>query len=249
MRVSHYTRLSAVTLLVVSVAFVALLFWSQNQLNAANGQRLHYQIIKESASLGVIASLQNYLLQGNAALLVEAETNLQALQQQLTQLPQEIAEPVEQHVLQLLQKTQTDYRAIGKLSGDPMALLKIAEQEMLNSTRGLLRYASEGYVNNPNVAALFTESAADSARLIYQLSQARVQLLNGQSEAQQHMDSLLSQFNEVTRALQKLPLLAVYHQQEIDEFALGEQETVAEEKGELLVADLASLVRRYPSRS
>ena len=81
MRVSHYTRLSAVTLLVVSVAFVALLFWSQNQLNAANGQRLHYQIIKESASLGVISSLQNYLLQGNAALLVEAETNLQALQQ------------------------------------------------------------------------------------------------------------------------------------------------------------------------
>ena len=246
MRVSHYTRASAVTLFLVSVAFVVLLFWAQRQLDAANGQRIQYQAIKEKAGLGVVAKLQNYLLQGDATLLVEMESQLQELEAQLQSLPVEVATPVAEQINLLLEKTQSDYRALGKLSGDPMALLKTAEREMMDQTRALLRYASEGHQNAPETAHNYTELSSDVAGLIYQLSQSRIQLFNGQLEAHQHIDSLLSQLNDITRTMTKLPLLEVYAEVEVDEFALGEDEDEAEEKGEALITELASLARRYP---
>lgn len=235
------------TLFVVSVAFVVLLIWAQRQLDGANEQRMQYQAIKESASLGVVAKLQNYLLQGDATLLVETEKELQELQSQLETLPTEVANPVAQQIQLLLKKTQSDYRALGKLSGDPMALLKIAEREMMDQARALLKYAAEGNANAPENAYRYTSLSSDVASLIYQLSQSRVQLFSGQMEADKHINSLLKQLNDNVRAIQRLPLLGVYAEVEVDEFALGDDDEEAEEKGESHASELASLTRRYPA--
>lgn len=235
------------TLFLVSVAFVVLLIWAQRQLDAANQQRIQYQSIKETASLGVVAKLQNYLLQGDATLLIEAEEQLLELQAQLEILPTEAATPVDQQIQLLLEKAQSDYRALGKLSGDPMALLKIAEREMMDQARALLRYAADGHENSPVNASQYTNLGADVSGLVYQLGQARVQLFNGHMEAERHINALLSQLTDNVRAMQSLELLGLYTEVEVDEFALGDDEEEAEEKGELIIAELASLTRRYPS--
>lgn len=247
MRVSHYTRFSAATLFAVSMTFVALLIWGQNRLNEANKQRQTYQSIKESASLGVVASLQSYLLQGDATLLVKTEQQLQTLEAQLAPLPDHVATPIQQQTQLLLSKTQSDYRALGKLSGDPMALLKVAEREMLYSARSLLRYANEGIAKSPADARQYTELSADITDMVYQLSQSRIELLSGHVEAQTHFNSLLSQLNGISQMLQKLPLLGLYTEVEADEFSLGGEEEEAEEKGQLLIDELTSLIRRYPT--
>ncbi|MBD1390223.1 methyl-accepting chemotaxis protein [Neiella sp. HB171785] len=246
MRVSHYSRFSTITLFSVSLAFMAMLYWAKGQLNGASEQRTTYQTIKEAASLGVVASLQNYLLTGDAVLLVEVEQRLRKLEQDLATLPPSISAPISEQVNLLLQKTQSDYRAIGKLSGDPMALLKNAEREMLSSSKSLIRYAADGYDNNPNAARQFTDISADVASLLHELSDARQDLFNSQPQARQHIATLVNNLAELSRRIQALPLLGVYLEVEQDEFALGDDDEAAEEVGELAVAELASLIKRYP---
>ncbi|GGA88917.1 methyl-accepting chemotaxis protein [Neiella marina] len=246
MRVSHYSRFSAITLFSVSLAFTGMLYWAKGQLNDSSEQRTTYQTIKEDASLGVVASLQNYLLKGDAVLLVEVEQRLMKLNQDLATLPPQISAPISEQVALLLSKTKSDYRAIGKLSGDPMALLKNAEREMLASSKALIRYAADGYDNKPAAARQFTDISADIASLLHELSDARQDLFNNQPQARDHINKLVSNLEELSRRIQALPLLGVYLEAEEDEFALGDEEEEAEEIGELAVADLASLIKRYP---
>lgn len=247
MRVSHYSRFSAITLFSVSLAFTGMLYWAQAQLTAASEQRSQYEDIKQSASIGIIATLQNYLLKGDAVLLVEVEQRLTALSTQLNVLPRQIAEPVQQQVNLLLGKTQTDYRAIGKLSGDPMALLKNAEREMLANSKVLIRYAADGANSKPDLARQFTDASVDIASLLHELSESRQDLFVNPGQAHDHINILISKLAASSRTLNGLPLLGVYAETEEDEFALGDDDDDAEELGESAVAELASLIRRYPA--
>ncbi|MCM2681062.1 methyl-accepting chemotaxis protein [Echinimonas agarilytica] len=247
MRVSHYARFSAVALFSVSVAFVGLLFWVQQQLDLSDKQRGQYELIKETASMGVVAALQKYLAQGDAVVLIEVEERLHQLDEELVNLPGAAAAPIREQVQLLLDKTKSDYRAIGKLSGDPMALLKISEREMLSSAKSLIRYASEGHANNPFVARNYADLSTDSILLVHELSQARIDLLSGHASGDDHLTSLLNDLASTASEVVGLPLLEVYHEAEVDEFALGDDDSELEEKGELARDELMSLARRYPS--
>ncbi|MBW8192259.1 methyl-accepting chemotaxis protein [Neiella marina] len=247
MRVSHYSRFSAITLLSVSLAFIGMLYWAQGQLNTSSEQRSQYEDIKHTATLDIIAALQNYLLKGDAVLLVEVEQRLNGLAEQLAPLPPQIAAPVQQQVNLLLSKTQTDYRAIGKLSGDPMALLKNAEREMLASSKSLIRYAADGAGNDPQTARRFTSIGIDLSSLLHELSEARQDLFVNPSQTRDHINTLVNKLATLSRQLNELPLLGIYAEVEVDEFSLGDDEEETEELGAMAIAELTSLIRRYPS--
>jgi methyl-accepting chemotaxis protein len=125
---------------------------------------------------------------------------------------------------------------------------------MLAYNRSLSRYALQSVLSNDNPlnntrsdADNYQSLSQDLPQLVYQLSQLTTALILENDPSRQ--DSLAHSLVELEKwhqALAKLPLLGIYTLEEVDEFALGDDEPVRIDMGERPKAELLSLALRYP---
>ncbi len=251
MRISTFSRTTAFTQLVMSVVLAVVIVWSFSTFETSRNKTRDYMALKELALVDLSLAIDNYLRSGDTLQLSDAETIVeQLIVDGSTVLPASSSTPFVKALQGFKQNVQTRYRALGKLSGNEQGLLENAERELIGSADSLIEYALEGYSIKPQnidsatrMIGIAKEISADTLSTAHQ----RQHYFSSADPAlQQALKQRFERQQKTITRLAALSLLGVYAEAEVDEFALGEPEE-AEDRGEAIIAELSSLLRRYPA--
>ena len=144
MRVSSFTRLLAVLLTLASILLAATLFWSSQTLIGIEQQDNAYNKLKNTIIIDLKSYLDDYLEQGDSQYLTKASALISKIKaQQLAGLPNELAATLNTQLTELDDDINGKYRALGKLSGNEMALLDNSIRQMAGSASSLIGYAKK----------------------------------------------------------------------------------------------------------
>lgn len=242
MRVSHFSRLSSLSLSLVSLLFLGLLAWGNIKLEEQKQLDQHFQQIKQRVQVNVVTSLSQYLQSGDTLLLSNAAETLTGVQQQLAELDSERLTRLQQSVQDLLQKTNSDYRALGKLAGSKNELVLNAERSLSNELSRLMDYAEFGIETQPETAQRYIALANDVMQELVHLIHIRQQLSQGDSSAK--YQPILDNLKQTVAQLESLPLLGIKEELPDQSMMLVQRE--AKDLGIGILSELNSLLNRYP---
>ncbi|RUO66303.1 Methyl-accepting chemotaxis protein [Pseudidiomarina planktonica] len=242
MRVSVFSRISALVLTALSVLFLGVLLWANTQINYFDNQSRSYQHIEQSIQSDVVAPLNSYLLSGNAVLLGEAREAITGVLTNEVVQGNSLFTQLSGQLEQIQQQIDTDYRAIGKLSGAANGLIINAENGLSNEIASLVDYANEGRTDSPQVAGDYLTGASELIQLLSQLIHQREAMLSNGSEAT--LTNTLGDMQQTIEKLAELPLLGVMETLPDQSMVLVPRE--AKDLGAGIIGELQSLVRRYP---
>ncbi|OOV95929.1 chemotaxis protein [Pseudomonas sp. MF6396] len=252
MRLKLLTNLNTLLLVTVCLALGATLWWSQRALEQPYLLMERYLALSQQFQNQVARNTQDYLNSGDALRHATALQSTQDLQQELAQLPDELAAQLRPSLDTLQAFTANELLAAGKLAGDPQALLLQAERELGANLEQLARYAHDS--GHPE-AAHYQSALLEASLHLGRLSLARDKLVSsGRSELADEVERELQLIITQAKALDALPLLGVTAAVEsgADDFAAmmglqSEATTSAEDVGVALKRELGSLLARYPA--
>lgn len=252
MRLKFLTSINSGLLVAVCLSLTATLWWSQRAMQQPITLMQQYLTLTEHFGRQVSIPTLEYLESGNALLQKQAEQALQELSADLASLPPHIAEGLEPSLNQLIQFTQHELLAAGKLAGNPSGLLLQAEREIADTLNQLMRYADSA---SHHEASQYQTPLFAALRHLQRLSHARERLLSN------HEDSLLievqrelEQLQRNNQQLQSLELLEVYEESSshsnsfstlLGLAASDPHETLNADQGIALKRNLQSLLQRY----
>ncbi|EGM68032.1 methyl-accepting chemotaxis protein [Shewanella sp. HN-41] len=250
MKISTLSLSASALLLLLAGLLAAVVLWSSDQRQHIEQQAQTLQSIQQDFLVGVRRDLDGYLANGTANQLEQAKAKLIVIKTQLTELNLAATGSADNELQlslnQFIQDLDTKYRAAGKLAANPRQLLAHAESEMLDYNRRLGSYADKGLVINAVVAEQYLQLSRNLPSIVYQLSQLTDGYLIGKNQQLKGiLDSTSKELTHWHDALNALPLIGVYEQQEADEFALGGSEPEQIEIGESDRSELLSLANRY----
>ncbi|WP_416307221.1 methyl-accepting chemotaxis protein [Neptunicella sp. SCSIO 80796] len=248
MKISTFARGTLITLLSTTVILASVMYWAASSVTATQHKMEQYQQLRYLLTLSFPRLLEVYLGNGDVVTLTEAEQLLvEQVEPLLGQFNQDIAGDISQQVAQLRENMQTRYRALGKMSGNQQMLLLNAENEMVSYAESLIEYGVQGIANYPDVAIQQINSATGLSTNILQLAHLREDyILTGEPHQLDNLLQLNEQMQQEVQQVEQRRLLDIFAQSTSspDEFTLGEVEN--EDLGEEIIAELASLIRRYP---
>lgn len=247
MRVTFISRVATGTLLSLALALALLLYFGMQRLDAPYNQMQAYTQLKEAVAVDLRRKVGLYLASGDALQLQAATAQLEHVREQLMpRLPMSAAASIAPQLAALEDGLTVKFRAAGKLSADPQALLKQAEREMAGILSDLADYAREGQDTNRASAFAYLSGSQELIQAVWRLSGLRQ---NGADQAA--VETEIAAMRTSLEGLEALPELGLYEAHEVDEFAAmldfdAAEIASAEERGQLLLDELGSLLRRYP---
>ncbi len=252
MRLKLLTNLNTLLLVAVCLALGATLWWSQRALERPYLLMEHYLGLSQQFQSDVARNIEDYLASGDALRLSSATQAIETLQNELGQLPPELAQSLRPSLASLDQFSKSDLLAAGKLAGDPQALLLQAERELGANLEQLSQYASS--TDSANARA-YLPLLLSAAQHLGKLSLARDKLVSsGRSELAADVEREVNNIRSQAERLEALPLLGVTSSSEsnTDDFAAlmgldNSVKAVAEDTGVGLKRELNSLLTRYPA--
>ncbi|PKQ42628.1 chemotaxis protein [Pseudomonas sp. YY-1] len=253
MRLKLLTNLNTLLLVTVCIALAATLWWSQRALQQPVQLMERYLTLSQQFQREVADNIQAYLASGNAMQHSAATQAIDAFDESIEQLPQQLTAELRPSLEQLRDFSANQLLAAGKLAGDPQGLLLQAEREMLAALEQLNQYAASG--SGP-AASDYRQPLQDASSRLLKLAHARERFISQRrSELLGDVERELKALAQQVETLDKLPLLGV---PQTDSSAsvgfaalLGlddtQQEQQAQDRGIELKRELGTLVRRYPS--
>lgn len=239
MRVSLFSLLSSLLLIMLALVLAGAFYLGDQRLQQGEQTRAELEQLRRDANISLYRTISAYLGQGDTSLMTEAGQQLQTMKTALSAYSG--AESAQQAVARLEQQLNHDFREAGKLSGNSQHLLQHAEQELADQLKALARYASTSHSLAAGYQRITAAMLAALPRLIH-LRQGYIDSNSPQLKAS--LDFQLDELNKLAAELQALPLLGIYQQQEVDEFALRQPKPV--EVGEAPKREVLSLLNRYP---
>ena len=254
MKIATVTRATSVVLVLIAVSLAATLLWGLERLNSAFSATQSYSQLKEEVAIDLRKTIQSYLATGDALELSEAEQKISYLtEQRLASLPDDISAAIRPSVSALQDGLTGQFRGAGKLAGNQKGLLLQAEKEIADSLDSIRDYAGQGQSSNPEVAYQYLQQLHDISLGLIQIKYLREQYMDTANSS--YRDSLLEQVRRLSSLVDRLsalPRLGIFAEEEVDEMQAmmgwgdDEDASAREDKGDELLSDLASLVRRYP---
>ncbi|WP_375056397.1 methyl-accepting chemotaxis protein [Zobellella sp. DQSA1] len=239
MKVSLFSMLSSLLLIALALLLAGAFYLGDRRLQQGEETRAGLEQLRRDANISLYRTISAYLARGDTSLMTEAEHRLQAMETALAHYTG--GEPVRQAVGQLYRQLTHDFREAGKLSGNSQHLLQHAEQELADQLRALARYADSPHSLAPRYQTLVGEMLAALPRLVH-LRQGYIG--DNNPRLRQALDFQLNELTQLSAQLQALPLLGIYQEQEVDEFALRKPKPV--ELGDAPRREVQSLLNRYP---
>lgn len=255
MKISTLSLTASALLLLLATTLAATLIWSNSQRQEDERLTQELEHIQGVFQFNARRNIDQYLQTGFSNHLSRASEDLTSIANKVSALkqahPQLDTQAIGDVINTLVSELDGKYRSAGKLAGNPRQLLSHAESEMLAYNLGLSRYAQQapatGDKETMDAAKSYQGLSQDLPQLVYQLSQLTTALiLENDPSRQDSLTRSLMELNQWRQALVKLPLLGIYRIEEVDEFALGDDEALRVEIGESLKAELLSLTLRYP---
>ncbi len=239
MRVSNFTRLLLIVLTTVSIVLTAVLVWAGRTTENISTQAYAYTQLKNNIVVDLANQLADYLASGDSQYIQLAKQKITNIEQQLSQLPPDVAERLSNQLTQLKQGMDGKYRALGKLSGNKNILITNAVNEMADYASSLHDYATKGRINNVQASETLVQLALEYQTQVVKLSLA-LSDNNVDKTTQQ-----LTELNRLAKQIEAQPLLGIFDPN-IDEDELLLTGDEPEDMGEEIVAELSSLPNRLP---
>ena len=253
MRLKSLTNLNTLLLVGVGIALACTLWWSQRALERPYVLMEQYLGLSQHFQREAAGNILGYLDSGDALRHSAAVQSLDALQQDVAQLPANLTGDLISSLGELKTFAADQLLAAGKLSGDPQGLLIQAERELAGALSQLARYADDG---QGEAAQAYRRPLFEAAQHLARLALARDKLVSsGRGELAADVEREVQALQEQAKTLDGLALLGVS-----DEAASGgnafaslmglesdSQATETEDRGIALKREFNSLLSRYPA--
>lgn len=253
MRISTITNLTTIILIIIALSFAGFLWWAFAVVNRPFSQFQSYYQLKDAVSIDGRNKINAYLQSGDTLKLSAAVEHYEGLRLlALETFDGETAEATNLYIESLLEGLNGKFRAAGKLSDNTTGLLLQSEREMRAAVEELMGYAHQGLQQTGSRATNYLIHAATLATQLHQIAESRQRYYD--TERTEHADNvqqIIQGMQSIVTQLQKLPRLGIYIEDEVDELELSllGENTVnigREEKGQILLNELNSLLTRYP---
>ena len=247
--ITRLTNTSSLALVAGTVIISVSVFMIMNELRKPYEVIQHYSHTSRVFDGQIRNTINQYLETGDASLLSRAEDSLaETINNDLESFPQDISENIIQAADTLLEYMTTDFRAAGKLSGNPQGLLIQAERELRDSMSSLADYANKGKATNSTAAYQYTLASTRMLEQLIDLGIIRQKYFDTTlSQHKNNISVVLSDMNEQLLSISNLPHLNIMDEEDEDDIVGGQDET--EQQGEDLVIEItdsiASLISRY----
>ncbi|RRS09869.1 methyl-accepting chemotaxis protein [Pseudoalteromonas sp. J010] len=241
MRVSTFTRLLAILLTTASILLGASLLWASKVLTELDVQGAAYNQVKNTVIIELEGTIEDYLSAGDSQYLSKADAQINTLQQDVNNLPEALSAQIRQKLQQLQQDISEKYRALGKLSGNELALLDNALRQMSGSASSLVKYAIKA--QESDLKAAYFELASDYFSEVSNLSLYTYQLvMSYEPQTEQSLMASLRRLTDIAQQIEQLENLGVMSEVDEDELFLGAE---AEDLALEIKAELVSWPKRY----
>lgn len=245
-RVSSFSRISVIAISTFAVIFVATMYHVVTTLSNSRAQQNEYQALKSLATVELYRTISHYLQTGDASLLNTASEQLSEIQSsaQKLQLPA-FEKSINEKIAELQNNLNTKYRALGKLSGDPLALLRNSEQGMASLNNSLVRYSLDSEQLSEAQHLQYLSTNANIANTLYSLVNAREKLFLADFADTNNINQIINSLKIDIQKLHNFPALEIYLESEYDEDDLLFDEDDQEDISDEALSELNSLAIRY----
>ena len=250
MRVSSFSRLSVAAISIFAAIFLATMYHVGESLRKSQTQYKGYQALISLTTVKFNRTIVEYLQTGDAALLNKAQKQLARIVTQTHRLNiDKLSQQINSQAKSLATNIDTTFRAMGKLSGDPLVLLRNGEQEMLGLNNALANYVQKTQVLSLAEQFSYLIKTQEIAKILADLVRAREAIFTQKTNNIQTINPLLKELQSLGHFLSTQQALAIY--EESDEDSLDDSEDLlgdSDEKEDLsleAISELQSLFNRY----
>ena len=229
MRVSSFSRLSVSAISIFAAIFLATMYHVGESLSQSQTQYKGYQALISLTTIEFNRTIVKYLQTGDAALLNKAQKQLTNIVKQTHSLNiDKLSKQIDTQAKALAYNINTKFRAMGKLSGDPLVLLRNGEQAMFAINNHLASYVQVTVVLPLNAQFNYLIKIQAIGKLLADLVSAREAIFTKQQGNIQSINPILKELQSLGRFLSVQPALAIYQEgdsEELDdEDLLGDSE-------------------------
>ncbi|RBO86386.1 methyl-accepting chemotaxis protein [Marinomonas aquiplantarum] len=219
LKISHVTRTTTMSYLIIAAMLIALLLWSLMQFRGAFEKSDSYTQVWEYSAIDLKQQIESYLSSGEASTLQSAQEFIQTkIYPTLETLPDDIKDPIQAPLAEIQQSLESDVRAAGKLSGSPFALIENNERQILLSLDALADKINLYLESNSLAdAAPYLASQAYLYADLAHVNGAKNEYLAKTTEDNlQRLKEALIRFQANIKAFSELPILSLEGDQDTD---------------------------------
>ena len=257
MRVSTFSRSSVVAISSFAIIFLLAMYQVGNTLKTNRLLLAEYQNLKSLTTVDFYRTIASYLQSGDASLLTTAESLLDQINTSAEQLSiADLGATVSEKTTELKQNIADTYRPLGKLSGDPMALLRNNEQGISSLNSSLANYVRQSNELSSDQRLDYLATTNNIASALSSVINVRSKVFASKSVNSSLLNQPLSELNSLAGKLANFPLLGIFEtgvetgdEDELgddDDLLLDDEEETTDLSEEAL-DELRSLVGRYRS--
>lgn len=215
-------------------------------LSKSRIQYAGYQSLKSLTTIKFNRTINNYLQNGDASLLNTTVTQLNEILDITKKLEIDaLTNQINTQANLLKSDIKTKYRAMGKLSGDPLALLRNGEQEIAAITLELAKYATQSKILNTQQKTNYLTVTNEISKALYDLVNRREKMFRDNRLNNESINLTLADLNNLLNKLSAFPALEIYPEVDEDEDDLFDDEEDLEDLSIDALNELNSLVSRY----
>jgi methyl-accepting chemotaxis protein len=244
MRVSIFSKISVIAISLFAAIFLTTMYHVGNSLTSSRAQLVGYQALKSATTVSFYRTIAKYLQSGDAGLLTTAQQELAQINEQSNQLNlPALTANIEQNTAKLSQDITTKYRALGKLSGDPLALIRNAEQNMLSLTYAIAKYAQQSQALTPQQRINYLANTQLISKSLNELIHSREKYFLANVNDDNYIQVITVELKSLVKKLANMPDLAIYAEVDEDDFFTDEEnrDNLASDA----INELSSLANRY----
>ncbi len=246
MRVSSFSRASVIAISAFAAIFLATMYHVGNSLTQSRTQYSGYQTLKSLTTIKFNRTIARYLQNGDATLLNEAETLLTDIVNSTNVIGiDSLTVNIEQQANELQNDIKTKYRAMGKLSADPLVLLRNGEQEMAAINADLAAMANQSSALSSQEKITYLQLTNSTAKAIYDLVNRREKMFTTQSVNASSVKTALTELTNLSLQFSHFPSLAIFTEADDDDDFFQDEDDEKEDISETALEDLLSLINRY----
>jgi methyl-accepting chemotaxis protein len=243
-RVSSFSKISVIAISLFAAIFLTTMYHVGNSLTSSRAQLVGYQALKSATTVNFYRTIAKYLQSGDAGLLTTAQQELAQINEQSNQLNlPALTANIEQNTAQISQNITTKYRALGKLSGDPLALIRNAEQNMLSLTYAIAQYAQQSQALTPQQRINYLANTQLISKSLNELIHSREKYFLANVNDDNYIQVITVELKSLVKKLANMPDLAIYAEIDEDDFFADEEnrDNLASDA----INELSSLTNRY----
>lgn len=245
-RVSSFSKISVVAISLFALVFLSTMYHVATSIKASRLVLADYQSLKTLTTVKFYRIINAYLQSGDASLLTQAQAQLSAITEKVNKLDIEVlSSTIINKSEKLNEDINTKYRALGKLSGDPLALLRNAEQGMIALNYSIAKYAQESEKITLADKIRYLTITNTLAASLHELINLRERYFS-RHQAGNNTNDLARVAKELfilSEQLKTLPELGIFDEVDEDDFFFDDEES--EDLALDAIDELVSIIKRY----